>query len=44
MLSHLQQNLFENEAHLSTAQERINQLTQDVKFIETEYLNSRAMM
>lgn len=44
MLSHLQQNLFENEAHLSTAQERIKQLTQDVKFIETEYLNARAMI
>jgi len=41
-LSHFQQNIFEKDAQLNSAQERIIQLRQEVKFIETEYIKARA--
>lgn len=44
ILSNLQQNQFDKEAQLNAAQERIVQLRQEIKFIETEYINARAMI
>lgn len=43
-LTNLQQSLFESDTYLTAAQERIQQLKQEVKFIETEYINARAMI
>jgi hypothetical protein len=41
-LTHAQREIHENDIHLKAAQERIIQLRQEVKFIETEYIKARA--
>lgn len=43
-LSQFQQNIFEKDAQLNSAQERITQLRQEAKFIETEYIKARAII
>ncbi len=43
-LTNAQREIHENDVHLKTAQERIIQLRQEIKFIETEYIKSRAII
>jgi DNA repair exonuclease SbcCD ATPase subunit len=43
-LSRAERETNENGAHLKAAQERIIQLRQEIKFIETEYIKSRAII
>ena len=43
-LTVMQKEIHEKEAQLKIAQERINQFKQEIKFIETEYIKSRAII
>lgn len=43
-LSHAQREIHEKDAQLHSAQERIIQLRQEIKFIETEYIKARAIL
>ena len=41
-LANTQREMYENDINLKSAQERITQLRQEIKFIETEYIKARA--
>lgn len=44
VIANLNQDNLEKDSHLRNAQERISQLRQEVKFIETEYIKARAVI
>jgi archaellum component FlaC len=43
-LTAMQKEIHEKDAQLNMSQERINQLKQEIKVIETEYIQSRAII